>query len=72
MSCFVKTKMKKTLKILITIAFVQGFFVVHAETNTTEQYNPVPAIMHHISDSHEWHLFGEGENSISIPLPIIL
>jgi F-type H+-transporting ATPase subunit a len=35
-------------------------------------FNPVPTIMHHISDAHEWHLWGEGENSVSIPLPVIL
>ena len=38
----------------------------------TETYNPVPSIMHHISDSHEWHFWGEGENSFTIALPIIL
>ena len=37
-----------------------------------ELYNPVPAIMHHISDSHEWHLWGEGDGSVTIPLPVIL
>ena len=37
-----------------------------------EVYNPVPSIMHHISDDHEWHLWGEGDKSFSIPLPIIL
>jgi F-type H+-transporting ATPase subunit a len=38
----------------------------------SELYNPVPAIMHHISDSHEWHLLGEGDASVTIPLPVIL
>ena len=37
-----------------------------------ESYNPVPAIMHHISDSHEWHFWGEGDNSATIYLPVIL
>ena len=35
-------------------------------------FNPVPIIMHHIGDAHEWHFWGEGEKSVSIPLPIIL
>lgn len=38
----------------------------------TSTFNPVPTIMHHIGDAHEWHLWGEGDNSVSIPLPIIL
>lgn len=28
--------------------------------------------MHHISDSHSWHFWGEGEKSVSLSLPIIL
>ncbi|WP_312311062.1 F0F1 ATP synthase subunit A [Empedobacter brevis] len=35
-------------------------------------FNPVPGIMHHIADAHDWHFFGEGEKSVSIPLPVIL
>jgi F-type H+-transporting ATPase subunit a len=42
------------------------------ETAKKEAYNPTPAILHHISDSHEWHLWGEGENSMTISLPVIL
>lgn len=51
----------------------------HAENSThnteetkDESYDPVPVIMHHIADAHEWHFWGEGENSASIPLPVIL
>jgi F-type H+-transporting ATPase subunit a len=29
-------------------------------------------ILHHIADSHEWHFWGEGENKVAIPLPVIL
>ncbi|WP_295653464.1 F0F1 ATP synthase subunit A [uncultured Mucilaginibacter sp.] len=29
-------------------------------------------ILHHIGDSHEWHFWGEGENKVAIPLPVIL
>jgi F-type H+-transporting ATPase subunit a len=35
-------------------------------------YDPVPDIMHHISDSHEWHFWGEGEGAATLSLPIIL
>ena len=66
------------LKPLFTLLFLIGtIFHLKAESpstsnNSDELYNPVPAIMHHISDSHEWHLWGEGEGSVSIPLPVIL
>ncbi|MCC7303678.1 MAG: F0F1 ATP synthase subunit A [Bacteroidia bacterium] len=29
-------------------------------------------ILHHVLDAHEWHLWGEGEHSVSVPLPVIL
>ena len=45
---------------------------IHKNNVKDGPYNPVPAIMHHISDSHEWHLWGEGDNSVTIPLPVIL
>jgi F-type H+-transporting ATPase subunit a len=41
-------------------------------SSSKEVYNPVPSIMHHISDSHEWHLWGENEGAFTIPLPVIL
>jgi len=28
--------------------------------------------MEHIADSHTWHLWGEGEESVSFPLPVII
>jgi F-type H+-transporting ATPase subunit a len=36
------------------------------------KFNPGEMIVHHIQDSHEWHLFSLGETHISIPLPVIL
>ena len=29
-------------------------------------------IVEHISDSHDWHIMGEGEHSVSVPLPVIV
>jgi F-type H+-transporting ATPase subunit a len=46
----------------------------HEETTTAAEkdYDPTPVIMHHISDSHGFHIYGEGEHSVSFPLPVIL
>lgn len=41
----------------------------HAEDH---KFNPGKLIMGHISDSHEWHLWGSHEHPVSIPLPIII
>ena len=37
-----------------------------------ESFNAGEMIMEHIDDSHEWHLWGKGSGSVSVPLPIIL
>lgn len=29
-------------------------------------------ILHHVLDAHEWHIAGEGEHSVSVPLPVII
>lgn len=48
-----------------------------AEAHEEKEFNAVEMIMHHISDSNEWHLWtttdenGE-EHHVSIPLPVIL
>lgn len=42
----------------------------HEEKDDT--FNASEMIMHHVSDAHEIHFMGEGENSIAIYLPIIV
>ena len=37
-----------------------------------KEFNASEMIMHHVSDAHEIHFIGEGENSIALYLPIIL
>lgn len=57
------------------MVFCIGFAETHEgghEAGKEEKYNPVPFIMHHIADAHNWHLWGEGENSVGISLPVIL
>ncbi|MDY3528816.1 F0F1 ATP synthase subunit A [Riemerella anatipestifer] len=62
----------KRVILLLTI-FMMGWANASTETKQPgEKYNPVPDIMHHISDSHSWHLWGEGDKSIGFSLPVIL
>ncbi|MDY3547228.1 F0F1 ATP synthase subunit A [Riemerella anatipestifer] len=62
----------KRVILLLTI-FMMGWANASTETKQSgEKYNPVPDIMHHISDSHSWHLWGEGEKSVGFSLPVIL
>jgi F-type H+-transporting ATPase subunit a len=67
---------------LLTVIFTIGILIVnatdpvsldvHSEVEKSKSYDPVPMIMHHIADAHEVHFWGEGENSVSIPLPVLL
>lgn len=42
------------------------------ESTEDDAFDPSVMIMHHIQDSHEFHVWGEGESSVTVPLPIIL
>jgi len=37
-----------------------------------EDFSAKEVVLEHIKDSHEWHITGEGESAIVIPLPIIV
>ena len=65
----------------ITVAFALTFifhpFSTFAQQDGStepaqEQFNATDMIMHHIQDAHGWHLLGSGENSVTLPLPVIL
>ncbi len=73
----VPMKLKKIIIALCVICFGFSFAQNHGEqttapANASEKYNPVPFIMHHVQDSHSWHLWGEGEKSVGFSLPVIL
>ncbi len=40
--------------------------------DSEKDFNPTEVIMHHIADSHGFHVMGEGESAVSVPLPVIL
>ncbi len=62
--------------VLATLAWVQPANAATAEaavdsshgTHDEEKFEPTKVIMEHISDAHDWHLWGH----TSIPLPVIL
>lgn len=43
----------------------------HAK-NADEEVDITAVAFEHILDSHSWHLWGEGHDAVSIPLPVIL
>ncbi len=44
----------------------------HQEEHVESAEKPAMDPVHHVLDAHEVHLWGEGESSVTIPLPIIL
>lgn len=66
----------KSLVLVIVFIFVAKVSVfaneAHAPAHGAEEFNPSEMIVHHISDSHEWHIATIGHSHITIPLPIIL
>jgi F-type H+-transporting ATPase subunit a len=43
-----------------------------SESHETKGFNPGNMIIEHVSDAHDWHLWGEGDHAVSIPLPVII
>jgi len=66
------------ISLLALVSTTNIFAENHSEKKGEKgTYNPVPKIMHHIKNSHEWHLFDYRDNEgnlhpVSIPLPVIL
>jgi F-type H+-transporting ATPase subunit a len=68
---------QKSFKIIVTFALAIVPFLAFSQDHEEEQaaekkFNATDMIMHHIGDSHGWHFFGAGENSYTLPLPVIL
>src|SRR5262245_53900107 len=65
-------------KILQILAFCAlAFFVSPARASEghegeQKKFSAGELITGHIVDAHDWHLWGEGANSVSIPLPVIV
>jgi len=71
------TAIKMNLKYAFTAIFLAVFAVFTASANpadsvASDKFDAGKLILEHIGDSHEWHVTGEGENTIALPLPVIL
>lgn len=43
-----------------------------SEEGAGGKFNPGPFIIEHVIDSYGWHITGDGDKSVTIPLPVIL
>ncbi|MCS6824690.1 MAG: F0F1 ATP synthase subunit A [Cytophagaceae bacterium] len=62
--------------LLISFLFITTTSILSAgdnkKENSEEEFDAGELIMHHISDSHEWHWFDIGDERYITPLPVIL
>lgn len=67
---------KRSISLLVgVLLFSNSFAAGHASEEVElakREFNVTEMIMHHISDAHEWHLWGGHHDGKSIYLPIIL
>lgn len=64
-----------TALIIITLLFsaaTAAALPVSKEVAGGDELNVKEMILHHLADSYEWHITGNGEKDLSIPLPVIL
>ncbi len=61
-----------TLLAFIALGTTAIFASDAAHSEEKEPLDVTGMIMHHIADAHEFHIYGEGETSVTMPLPIIL
>jgi len=64
--------MKRFLLALIALLVMPVVFANEKGGKQEEEYDVTGEIMHHISDAHEWHLWGDDDATTSVYLPIIL
>lgn len=57
---------------LILVATIAAMPIFAQEAEQKEEINIPEIVLEHLADSYEWHICGEDENAVSIPLPIII
>jgi len=71
------TRFKHVLTAIFSVLFL--FLTISSKAEgeisketTAEKFDAGKMIMEHISDAHEWHILGTGDNIVALPLPVIL
>ncbi len=58
--------------VLICLFAATSVFANEETTTGEEKFDAGKTIIEHISDSHDWHIMGNGENAVIVPLPVIV
>jgi F-type H+-transporting ATPase subunit a len=72
-TCPLKFVLTLFLSILVVVPVASASPDGHSDDHqATAKFDPGTMITEHIIDAHDWHLWGEGHDAVSIPLPIII
>jgi F-type H+-transporting ATPase subunit a len=63
---------KQFFSLLVGILIFSTSFASEHDSEKKKEFNVGEMIMHHVSDAHEWHLWGGHHDAVSIYLPVIL
>lgn len=65
--------MERVLRVALLLFFTEySHSFALPQSDKEKKFNAGEFIIHHVIDAYEWHLWGEQENAVSVPLPIIL
>jgi F-type H+-transporting ATPase subunit a len=64
--------LKNFVFLLFIFSFSASFSSTVESSENSEEFNVTDMIMHHIKDSHEFHILDWNGKGVSIPLPVIL
>ena len=67
-----KNLARKLAMLVCTLVLVVACQNSYAAEEEAEKFNAGPFIIEHVIDSYGWHICGDGDKSVTIPLPVIL
>ncbi len=72
-TCSIKFVLSLILSFLALVPVANASSGGHSDDHEgAAKFDPGTMITEHIIDAHDWHLWGEGHDAVSIPLPIII
>jgi F-type H+-transporting ATPase subunit a len=63
--------LSKLLFLVLSVCLITNIYA-SGNSSSDKEFDVSEMIMHHVKDAHEWHIWGAGNESVSIYLPVIL
>jgi F-type H+-transporting ATPase subunit a len=65
-------RLAKSAFLIIAIISLSARVNAQEQNDGEKKFNAGELIIEHVADSHEWHILGEHENAVAVPLPVIV